>query len=173
MPLLTDLAPRRTLIIGAFLAAGATLGFAIAPKAMHNLLPAHLACEQVAGTWTFGELRPEGATLRSTLTLTQNGHTFTGKGLDAEGQFTISDGSIEGNQISFTKDYSGDRQNSAKQQIFKGNVDWVNPEPQTSNTPYLAHAFGTNEFQCRQGYGWHLKCVSITSKWEGGLLTRP
>lgn len=103
----------------------------------------------LSGTWKIG-FQADDKTLQSTAQLTQNGETFSGTGTDDQSglAFTIEQGHIQDNQVTFFKKYQ-----SGAQVEYTGTFETVS-DPSYSG-PYLSGEYTLAN-----------KGQIVTNKWE-------
>jgi Type IV secretion-system coupling protein DNA-binding domain len=124
------------------------------------------------GRWEYGVLDTKGQTIKSDVVISQSGNNLSGQGMEPGYRFIIS-GTYQYPKVQFVKQYvDGNSQpiKEAKPISFMGQVDWVNPTPGQGPIPWHVHMAGMWSLQRRVGSGWRGQIMTLTNKWEAGLV---
>jgi len=124
------------------------------------------------GRWDFGVLDTKGRTVKNDLMISQSGSNFTGQGFEPGYRYIVQ-GVYQYPKVQFVKQYidqSSQPIKEAKPVTFVGQVDWVNPNPGQGAIPWRVHMSGVWQLQRRVGYGWRGQILTLSNKWEAGLV---
>lgn len=123
----------------------------------------------LSGQWDFAYENPGKPPGTGIMVLQQNGSKIEGHGRD-KAEFQIS-GSIQGDQVTFNKQYVQQGQVAGKPILYSGKIDFQNNNP-TQQQPYFMHMSGVWQFKKREGFSWRAQIVQLQGRWEAGLSRR-
>ncbi len=122
----------------------------------------------LTGQWDFAYQNPNQSIGRGLLSLTQNGTTIEGYGVD-KAQFQVR-GTIKDSTLTFNKQYVQAGQPMGKPIVYQGKIDYANANP-PQGQPYV-HVSGVWQLTKREGFSWRAQIVQLSGRWEAAL-TKP
>jgi hypothetical protein len=124
----------------------------------------------MSGQWEFAFQNPDASISNGSMVICQNGGNLQGYGVDRSGSFQMK-GTLEGDRITFHKQYTQGGQARGKPILYSGRVEY-NTDTLRQGQRWYAHMDGIWQLTKGVGLGWRHQIVQLQGKWEAGLTRR-